>query len=63
MMTDKEKVSKLQQAIWKLEQADELMQEALGASDVTENTHNRIQDIVYDLESDIDTITAVYGVA
>lgn len=63
MMTDKEKVSKLQQAIWKLDQADQLMQEALGASDVAEDTHNRIQDIIHDLESDIDTIMAVYGVS
>jgi len=63
MMTDKEKVSKLQQAIWKLDQADQLMQEALGASDITEDTHNRIQDIIHDLESDIDTIMAVYGVS
>ena len=50
MISNKEKIAKLQDAILMLEQADALIQEALGACDVCEETHNRIQDIVYDLE-------------
>jgi hypothetical protein len=51
-------ITKLQKAIEQLEQADVLVQEALGATDVCEDTHNRIQDIIYDLQSDIDSISA-----
>lgn len=54
----KEAIAKLQMAIELLDNADALVQQALGASDACEETHNRIQDIIYDLESDIDCITA-----
>ena len=43
----------LLQAVELLEQADVLVQKALGASDVCYETHNRIQDIVEDLLCDI----------
>ena len=43
----------LLQAVDLLEQADALVQRALGASDVCYETHNRIQGIVEDLLCDI----------
>lgn len=36
-----------------LEEVDALQQEALGATDVCYETHNRIQDLIEDLEADI----------
>lgn len=43
----------LLQAVELLDQADALVQKALGACDVCEETHNRIQGIVEDLLCDI----------
>ena len=43
----------LRRAVEQLEEADALIQEALGACDVCEETHNRIQDLIFDLEADI----------
>ncbi len=40
-------------AVEALERADTLVQQALGACDVCEETHNRIQGIVEDLLCDI----------
>lgn len=52
-LTAKQKSELLNKAVDLLEQADALMQKALGASDVCYETHNRIQDIVDDLICDI----------
>lgn len=52
-MAPVDKAELLRRAVEQLEEADALVQEALGACDVCEETHNRIQDLVYDLESDI----------
>ena len=43
----------LRRAIEQLEEADVLVQEALGACDVCYETHNRIQDLITDLEADV----------
>lgn len=43
----------LRRAVEQLEEADALIQEALGDTDVCYETHNRIQDLIMDLESDI----------
>lgn len=43
----------LQKAIQKLEEANVLIQDALGACDVCEDYHNQIESLIYDLESDI----------
>lgn len=43
----------LLQAVDLLEQADALVQKALGATDVCYETHNRIESIVEDLLCDI----------
>jgi hypothetical protein len=39
-----------------LQDADALVQKALGATDVCEDTHNRIEDIVEDLRCDVDDL-------
>lgn len=43
----------LKQAQQKLEEADMLLQQALGPTDVCYETHNAIQNIIEDLEEDI----------
>ena len=53
MLTDAQK-QLLKQAQDLLEQADALVQEALGHSDVCYETHTRIQDLVDDLQADIE---------
>jgi hypothetical protein len=46
----------LNQAILKLEEADALVQAALGPTDVCYETHNRIEDIAEDLRCDVEGI-------
>ena len=52
-MTPQEKSRLLNQAVELLEQADALVQLALGASDVCYETHTQIQTVVDDLVTDI----------
>ena len=52
-MTDAQKAARLRMAIEALENADAWVQQALGATDVCYETHNRIQDLIEDLEADI----------
>lgn len=52
-----DKAELLRRAVEQLEEADALVQEALGACDVCEETHNRIQDLIADLEADIAEFT------
>ena len=52
-MTPQEKSRLLNQAVELLEQADALVQLALGASDVCYETHKQIQTVVDDLVTDI----------
>ena len=54
LVTAKQKADKLREAIALLQDADACMQAALGASDVCYETHNRIQDIIEDLEADVE---------
>ena len=53
---DKEEL--LHRAIEQLEEADALVQEALGDTDVCYETHNRIQDLIDDLAEDIKALQA-----
>ena len=53
MLTDKQKAEKLREAIALLMDADALQQAALGDSDVCEDNHTRIQDLVDDLTYDV----------
>jgi hypothetical protein len=53
MLTAKNKSKLLNDAVDLLEQVDMLVQKALGASDVCEETHRRIEDLKEDLISDI----------
>lgn len=55
-MQNKQQAQLLRKAVELLEQADALQQQALGDSDVCYETHNRIADLIEDLEEDIYTI-------
>ena len=52
-MTDAQKAARLRLAIDALQNADAWVQQALGASDVCYETHNRIQDLIDDLTYDV----------
>ena len=52
-MTNAQKAARLRMAIDALQNADAWVQEALGATDVCYETHNRIQDLVDDLTYDV----------
>ncbi len=48
----------LQQAIASLQNADALVQEALGATDACYDTHCGIEDLIADLEADLEDAEA-----
>lgn len=52
-MKNAQKADLLRKAMELLEDADVLVQQALGACDVCEETHNRIQDLIDDLRYDV----------
>jgi hypothetical protein len=53
MLTAKQKADKLREAMDLLQDADALIQEALGATDVCYDTHCCIEDLVEDLRCDV----------
>ena len=53
MLTNKDKAQLLRDAMELLHDADALIQQALGATDVCYETHNRIEDIAEDLRADV----------
>ena len=53
MNTVSEKAEALRQVIEFLEEADVLQQQVLGESDVCEENHNRIRDLIDDIAYDI----------
>jgi hypothetical protein len=53
MLTATQKSKLLNDAVDLLEQVDALQQKALGACDVAEDNHCRIQDLIDDLIADI----------
>ena len=53
MLTSKQKSIMLNRVVELLEEADALQQKVLGACDVCEDNHNRIQDVIDDVISDI----------
>jgi hypothetical protein len=55
-MSNIAKANKLAEAVELLAQADALVQQALGATDVCYETHNRIEDLITDLEADIEQL-------
>lgn len=57
MLTKQEQIERLQDCIALLEDVDAKQQAALGASDVTYDNHNRIQDLIFDFQADIDVLT------
>jgi hypothetical protein len=53
-LTNKQKADKLREAIALLEDVDCLQQAAIGESDVCEDNHFRIQDLIEDLTADVE---------
>lgn len=53
MLTAKEKAARLEMCVALLQDVDAMQQAALGDSDVCYDNHNRIQDLIEDLEADI----------
>jgi hypothetical protein len=53
MLTQQEKSNLLSRAVDLLNEADALVQQALGDTDVTWDTHEAIQGIAYDIVEDI----------
>ncbi len=58
MQTTAQRIDKLREAIALLQDADALQQTALGDSDVAYDTHNAIQFIIDDLQTDIEDLQA-----
>ncbi len=58
MLTTKQKIEKMQEAIALLLDADALQQAALGDCDVAYETHNRIQSVIDDIADDIEDLKA-----
>ncbi len=58
MLTLKQKIEKMQEAIALLLDADALQQTALGDCDVAYETHNRIQSVIDDIADDIADLEA-----
>ncbi len=56
MLTLKQKIEKMQEAIALLLDADALQQTALGDCDVAYETHNRIQSVIDDITDDIEDL-------
>jgi hypothetical protein len=54
-------VRMLESAVKSLVQADADIRVVFGSSDVADEYRDAIANIIYDLRSDIDTITALYG--
>jgi hypothetical protein len=54
MLSNKEKVERLQMCIALLEDVDAMQQAALGDSDVCYDNHCRIADMIFDFEADIE---------
>jgi hypothetical protein len=55
-MSNIEKAKQLAEAIELLAQADALVQQALGATDVCYETHCAIEDLIYDLQADVEQL-------
>jgi|LauGreDrversion4_2_1035121.scaffolds.fasta_scaffold357880_2 hypothetical protein len=56
-MTKQEKLQRLQDCVALLQDVDAMQQTALGDSDVTYDNHNRIQDLIFDFEADIEILS------
>ncbi len=56
MLTTKQRIEKMEEAIALLQDADAMQQAALGDCDVAYDTHNSIQNIIDDLADDIEDL-------
>lgn len=53
MLTDQEKLQRLQDCVALLQDVDAMQQAALGSSDVCYANHNKLQELIEDFEADI----------
>lgn len=53
MLTNKEKLQRLQDCVAMLQDVDAMQQAALGDSDVCWANHNKLQELIEDFETDI----------
>ena len=53
MLTNKEKIERLQMCVALLNDVDAMQQVALGDSDVCYANHNKLQELIEDFEEDI----------
>ena len=58
MLTDKQRADKLREAINLMHDADALMQEALGDTDLCYETHCGIESLIEDLREDVEDLEA-----
>ena len=56
MLTTKQRIEKMEEAIALLLDADNLQQAALGDCDVAYETHNRIQSVIDDITDEIEDL-------
>jgi hypothetical protein len=59
MLTNAEKIQRLQDCIALLEDVDAMQQTALGASDVCDDNHYRIMDLITDFQADVELFKGV----
>jgi hypothetical protein len=60
-MDNRTKVRELESAVELLSRVNDTIQGVLGSTEVGDEYRDSIANIIYDLRSDIDTITALYG--
>jgi hypothetical protein len=58
MLTDKQRADKLREAIALMQDADALVQEALGDTDVCYDTHCGIEELIDELTADVQDLDA-----
>jgi hypothetical protein len=56
MLTDKQRADKLREALELLQDADALVQEALGDTDVCYDTHCGIEELIDELRCDVEDL-------
>lgn len=59
MLTNAQKAARLEMCIAMLMDVDAMQQAALGASDVCDDNHCRIQDLISDFQADIELFKGV----
>lgn len=56
MLTNAQKVARLEMCVAMLQDVDAMQQAAMGDSDICYANHNKIQDLIEDFETDIEEL-------